>query len=85
KRAEEILRAEREKSERLLLNILPEPIAVRLKQQQTSIADGFAEATILFADIVGFTQLSSQISPTELVNLLNEIFSAFDQLTETYN
>ena len=85
KRAEEILRTEREKSERLLLNILPEPIADRLKQQQTSIADGFAEATILFADIVGFTQLSSQISPTELVNLLNEIFSAFDQLTETYN
>jgi len=85
KRTAEILRVEQEKSERLLLNILPEPIAGRLKQNQTCIADGFTEVTILFADIVGFTQLSERISPTELVNLLNEIFSAFDHLTEKHN
>ncbi|HBE21304.1 MAG TPA: adenylate/guanylate cyclase domain-containing protein [Cyanobacteria bacterium UBA11149] len=84
KEAEAILRIEREKSDNLLLNILPEAIAQRLKQKQSCIADGFAAVTILFADIVGFTQLSSQISPTELVNLLNDIFSAFDCLTEIY-
>ena len=78
------IEAEREKSELLLLNILPKPIADRLKQNQQTIADSFTEATVLFADIVGFTQLSQRISATELVKLLNEIFSAFDQLTETY-
>ncbi|MEQ8962545.1 MAG: adenylate/guanylate cyclase domain-containing protein [Coleofasciculus sp. C2-GNP5-27] len=84
KRTAEVLRVEQEKSERLLLNILPEPIAERLKQNQSCIADGFTEVTILFADIVGFTELSERISPTELVNLLNEIFSAFDHLTEKH-
>ncbi|MBD1939844.1 adenylate/guanylate cyclase domain-containing protein [Microcoleus sp. FACHB-68] len=74
------LSKEQEKSERLLLNILPQPIAERLKQEQTIIADSFAEVTVLFADIVGFTQLASRISATELVQLLNEIFSAFDKL-----
>jgi adenylate cyclase len=75
---------EQEKSDRLLLNILPESIAIKLKEGQNSIAEGFAEVTILFADIVGFTVLSSQISPEELVELLNEIFSAFDDLTEKH-
>ncbi|MCW6049938.1 adenylate/guanylate cyclase domain-containing protein [Lyngbya sp. CCAP 1446/10] len=84
KEAEEILRAEQEKSERLLLNILPEMIADRLKQGQINIADGFAEVTVLFADIVGFTQISSRTSPEELVELLNKIFSAFDCLSEKY-
>ena len=84
KQAEEILRAEQEKSERLLLNILPEMIADRLKKGDTSIADGFAEVTILFADIVGFTEISSRTSPQELVELLNQIFSAFDRLSEQY-
>ncbi|HBL61530.1 MAG TPA: hypothetical protein DDZ80_24835 [Cyanobacteria bacterium UBA8803] len=79
------IEAEREKSEHLLLNILPKPIADRLKQNHETIADSFSEVTVLFADIVGFTQLSTQISPTELVNLLNDIFSAFDRLTETYS
>lgn len=78
------IEAEREKSELLLLNILPKPIAERLKQNHQTIADSFTEATVLFADIVGFTHLSQRISATELVKLLNEIFSAFDQLTETY-
>ena len=82
--AEEILRAEQEKSERLLLNILPETIADRLKQGQSNIADGFTEVTILFADIVGFTEISSRTSPQELVELLNKIFSAFDYLTDRY-
>jgi len=84
KEAEEILRAEQEKSERLLLNILPEMIADRLKQGQINIADGFAEVTVLFADIVGFTKISSRTSPAELVELLNKIFSAFDCLSEKY-
>jgi len=93
KRAEEALRIEQAKSEELLLNILPKAIADRLKQQQidvagepgnTYIAEQFDEVTILFADIVGFTQLSNQISPTELVALLNRIFSVFDDLSERY-
>lgn len=76
----EQLSAEQEKSERLLLNILPEAIASRLKQNQTIIADSFPEVTVMFADIVGFTQLASQMEATALVQILNEIFSAFDQL-----
>jgi class 3 adenylate cyclase len=78
------LAAEQERSERLLLNILPEAIATRLKQEQGAIADGFAEATVLFADIVGFTQLSTRLAPQELVILLNQIFSRFDQLVEKH-
>jgi adenylate cyclase len=78
------LAQEQEKSEKLLLNILPEPIADRLKQRPQAIADGFAEATVLFADIVGFTELSSRLSPQELVQCLNEIFSCFDRLAEKH-
>lgn len=78
------LAEEQEKSERLLLNILPPPIAQKLKDGETNIADGFASVTILFADLVNFTELSEQVSPTELVALLNEIFSRFDRLTERY-
>ncbi|XWK88020.1 MAG: adenylate/guanylate cyclase domain-containing protein [Phormidium sp.] len=78
------LRSEREKSERLLLNILPSPIAHRLKQDESNIADSFPEVTVLFADIVGFTKLSARISPHELVNLLNHIFSMFDKLAEVH-
>ncbi|HBB31414.1 MAG TPA: adenylate/guanylate cyclase domain-containing response regulator [Cyanobacteria bacterium UBA8803] len=73
-----------EKTERLLLNILPEPIAKRLQQTEIVIADHFANVSVLFADMVGFTQLASQISATELVAKLNSIFSEFDQLTEHY-
>jgi adenylate cyclase len=85
KETEKCLRQEQEKSERLLLNILPAPIADRLKQGHQNIADGFAEVTILFADLVGFTQLSSRKNPKELVDLLNEIFSAFDRLSEKHS
>jgi adenylate cyclase len=78
------LQYQQEQSERLLLNILPEEIANRLKRGDSTIADTFANATVLFADIVGFTQMSARVSPTELVSLLNEIFSTFDQLAEKH-
>ena len=78
------LQLEKEKSEQLLLNILPGAIAERLKQDQRAIADYFEEATILFADIVGFTPLSARMEPIELVSLLNQIFSSFDRLAEKY-
>ena len=83
-KARRALEAERDRSERLLLNILPPPIAERLKQDPQTIADSFAEVSVLFADIVGFTELSARISPTELVKLLNEIFSMFDHLVERH-
>ncbi|MBN3910117.1 MAG: adenylate/guanylate cyclase domain-containing protein [Nostoc sp. NMS1] len=73
-----------QKSERLLLNILPGMIAEQLKQQPTTIADSFLEVTVLFADIVGFTELSTRTSPAELVELLNTIFCLFDQLAELH-
>ncbi|MBD2524784.1 adenylate/guanylate cyclase domain-containing protein [Nostoc sp. FACHB-133] len=73
-----------QKSERLLLNILPGMIAEQLKQQPTTIADSFMEVTVLFADIVGFTELSARTSPTELVEFLNTIFCLFDQLAELH-
>jgi len=80
------LSEEQARSERLLLNILPRPIAKRLKEQtrHCAIADSFANAGVLFADIVGFTELSGRISPPELVQLLNEIFSEFDRLADSY-
>lgn len=80
----EQLAEEQQKSERLLLNILPEPIANRLKERGGAIADGFSDVTILFADIVNFTTLSEHLPPAKLISLLNEIFSTFDQLTEQY-
>lgn len=84
KQAEEELALEREQTELLLLNILPKPIGERLKQGEHTIAEYFTNVTVLFADIVGFTQLASHLSPIELVDLLNKIFSEFDRLTEKY-
>ena len=84
KKAEDALREEQEKSEKLLLNILPKAIAERLKQNETTIAEYFPEVTVLFADIVGFTALSSTMNPIELVELLNQIFSRFDVLCEQH-
>lgn len=78
------LQHEKERSEQLLLNILPEAIANRLKLDPTSIADSFAEVSIIFADIVGFTDMSSRISPVALVGVLNQIFSAFDRLADRH-
>jgi|GEM_PF-331982 len=83
-RAETALRVAQEKSESLLLNVLPKAIAEKLKQDQSAIAYRFEAVTILFADIVDFTGLSARISATELVELLNQIFSTFDQLAERY-
>lgn len=96
RRAEESLRVEQKKSERLLLNVLPQEIAERLKNVQsktklhlktsgTIIADSFEEVTVLFADIVNFTEYAASISASELVNVLNEIFSEFDHLVEQYD
>ena len=84
KAVEVALDFQQQQSDRLLLNILPEPIAQRLKLLETNIADSFAQVTIMFADLVNFTELASQLSPTALVGLLNEIFSTFDSLTEKH-
>lgn len=81
---EKALQIERERLEFLLENIFPKSIVARLKQGQDLIAENFDEVTILFADIVGFTRLAQQLQPIDLVNLLNEIFSIFDLLTDKY-
>jgi class 3 adenylate cyclase len=65
-------------NEALLLNVLPAPIANRLREGEQSIADGFAEVTVAFADIVDFTEMSSDMPPAKVVNLLNGLFSRFD-------
>jgi class 3 adenylate cyclase len=80
--AETRLAEEHDRSERLLLNILPAAISTRLKEDSQAIADAFAEVTVLFADIVGFTELSAKLDPAALVKMLNGIFSAFDDLAE---
>ena len=80
----DLLRAERQKSEDLLLNVLPEEIATRLKAGQRTIADHFDSVSVLFADLVGFTPLSTLLSPGEMVELLNDIFLHFDGLAEKY-
>jgi class 3 adenylate cyclase len=79
-RTRRALAREEERAERLLLNVLPAPIAARLKQREDVIADGFPEVTVLFADLVGFTRRSQSSSPQQVVQLLDELFSAFDQL-----
>ncbi|MEM8641744.1 MAG: adenylate/guanylate cyclase domain-containing protein [Cyanobacteria bacterium P01_G01_bin.54] len=81
----EKLIAEMERSEALLLNVLPYSIAQRLKADKKIIADDFAEVTVLFADIVNFTPLSASMPPTELVKMLNQIFSEFDRLVEKHH
>jgi adenylate cyclase len=80
-----LLRGEQAKSENLLLNILPKEIAAILKNESRTIADHYTEASILFADMVGFTQLSTRLAPVEVVELLNEAFSYFDSLVDKYD
>jgi len=79
-----LLKIEQDKSERLLLNILPGPIAARLKESHTTIADGFADVTVMFADIIDFTRLSGDMPPKFVVALLNDVFSIFDNLAEKH-
>ena len=74
------LRVEKGKTESLLLNILPGTILSRIRKGESAIADRFTDATILFADLVGFTNLAEQHSPGRIVELLNGLFSAFDNL-----
>lgn len=79
-----LLRAEQERSEGLLLNILPRDIASALKSGRRTIADHFEDASILFADMVNFTPLSERMRAEDLVEMLNEVFCHFDQLAEKY-
>jgi class 3 adenylate cyclase len=83
-RAERNLAIERDRSDRLLTNILPVPIAERLKQSHDLIADDFAETTVLFADIVGFTRYTETVSPKQLISLLNSVFTKFDDLSQKH-
>jgi len=83
-RTRRALQREEERSQRLLLNVLPAPIAARLKQREDVIADGFPEVTVLFADLVDFTRRSQRSSPQQVVQVLDELFTAFDQLTKRH-
>jgi class 3 adenylate cyclase len=83
-RAYEALSAEKAKSERLLLNVLPVLIARRLKDDTEIIADSFDDASVLFADIQGFTEFSRGVSAEQLVAMLDEIFSRFDRLVDRF-
>jgi adenylate cyclase len=78
------LRAEQEKSESLLMNILPSSIAERLKAATRPIADHFESASILFADVVDFTPLAQRLPPAEVVGILDQLFSRFDALVERH-
>jgi adenylate cyclase len=78
------LKGERDRSEQLLLNVLPSGIADRLKEAPKTIVEHFPAVTILFADIVGFTELAMRIPPADLVEQLNGIFSAFDELVDRH-
>ena len=74
------VQSERERSDELLLNILPEPIAERLKSGEETIVDSFDNVTVLFSDIADFTLATSHMSPQGLVRLLNGLFSEFDAI-----
>ena len=80
-----LLRIEQVKAENLLLNILPKEIASILKNESRTIADHYTEASIMFADMVGFTPLAARLAPVEMVELLNEAFSFFDSLLDKYD
>jgi class 3 adenylate cyclase len=83
-REHRLLLTEQERSERLLLNVLPGPIADRLKQGEEVIADDFPEVTVLFADLVDFTRRSRETTPERVVQVLDDLFSALDTLAERY-
>lgn len=79
----ELLNLEQMKTDKLMLNILPKPIADRLKRGESNIAGNYPEVTVLFSDLVGFTKMSSQKSAGDLVKLLNDLFSRFDRRAES--
>ncbi|MDI1286473.1 MAG: adenylate/guanylate cyclase domain-containing protein [Reyranella sp.] len=74
-----IIENKNRENEALLLNVLPAPIANRLRDGEQGIADGFADVTVAFADLVGFTQMSSDMAPEKVVTLLNGLFTRFDE------
>ncbi|WP_363347213.1 adenylate/guanylate cyclase domain-containing protein [Methylocystis echinoides] len=78
------LQQERDRSDKLLRNILPAVIAARLQNGEEMIAETYPEVTVLFADIVGFTGLAAKLGPYETVRMLNDIFGRFDELVESY-
>ena len=80
----EEIRLEKDRSERLLLNILPPAIAERLKRNEVNIAQGHADVTVMFADIVGFTRMTEELSPVETVKILNDVFSIFDDIADKH-
>jgi adenylate cyclase len=79
-----LLQIEQDRSERLLLNILPGPVAARLKEDGQTVADGFADVTVMFADIVNFTTIAGGMSPAQIFTMLNRVFSEFDSLAERH-
>ena len=83
-RQHKLLVEEQNKSEQLLLNVLPTHIARRLKDKDGLVADGHADVTVMFADLVDFTRLSAQLPPEQMVGFLNTVFSEFDGLSEKY-
>ncbi|HEX4984858.1 MAG TPA: adenylate/guanylate cyclase domain-containing protein [Burkholderiales bacterium] len=80
----DLVRIEREKSEKLLLSILPAHVAERLKHHPGTIADGFADVCVMFADVVNFTRLAEELTPNQVVSFLDEVFTRFDRLTEKH-
>lgn len=82
--AHQHLQIEQDRSERLLLNILPGPIAERLKNSNLTIADGFADVSVMFVDIVNFTRIAEGLNPQQVFSMLNRIFSSFDELAEKF-
>ena len=84
KQAHRLLQIEQDKSERLLLNILPGPVAERLKREDGDVADGFADVTVMFADIVNFTHIAEGMAPSQIFTMLNKIFSGFDALADKH-
>ncbi len=80
-----LLQVEQDRSERLLLNVLPGHIAERLKRDPSVIADGLADCTVMFADLTDFTRLTEELPPRDMVAMLNQVFSWFDALAEKYD
>ena len=79
------IQAQRDQADKLLYNILPERIAEQLKQSNDTIAEEFSSATVLVADIVNFTPISARFRPRDVVGMLNDLFTRFDELVDKYN